>query len=75
MGPDVERFFSPDGQRILMLDHLSGDVWIARRLSKGEAADAISVLPSWVASRTASHPPEHQRWHGALLDERADTGS
>jgi hypothetical protein len=48
---NVDRFVSPDGQRIILMDRTTGDVWMARRLPPAEAGEAVAALiPRWLAS-------------------------
>lgn len=51
MFQNVERFVSPDGQRIILMDRSTGDVWMARRLPPSEAGEAVAdIIPRWLAS-------------------------
>jgi hypothetical protein len=50
----VERWVSPDGQRIVLVDHRTGETWLMRRLPPGEEADFMTLLSAW--SRLS--PPE-----------------
>lgn len=59
---DVERFVSPDGKRIAMLNHRTGEVWYAKLLGPGEAADLMTLLPDWRRLRPhPAAPPEARR--------------
>lgn len=57
MADGVERVVSPCGQRAVLVDHHTGEVWLARRLPKPEADDALAMLPRW---RALSNRPVHR---------------
>ena len=46
-GSQIERWVSPDGQRVAILDPATGEVWLMRRLGPGEAAEVMTLLGSW----------------------------
>jgi hypothetical protein len=54
----VERYVSPDGGRIILVDHRTGEVWLMRRLPPGEVADIMTLLPRW--SRSDPEDPSCQ---------------
>ena len=60
---NVERWCSPDGQRIVLVDLDSGETWLMRRLGPGEAAEFMTLLPAWspVPGREGHEVPGHPR--------------
>ena len=62
MMEDVERFVSPEGDRMAIVDMQSGEVWMMKRLKPADAAGTIAMLPRW--SRVTRSPSDHrQRRH------------
>lgn len=43
----VDRYVSPDGQRIALLNNRTGEVWVMRRQAPAEVADLMTLLPRW----------------------------
>ncbi len=43
----LQRFVSPCRQRIALVNMDTGDLWLMRRQSEPEAADIMTLLPTW----------------------------
>jgi hypothetical protein len=59
MASEVERFVSPEGDRIAFVDLESGEVWMMKRLGPADAAGTVAILPKW--ARVTPGPSESRR--------------
>ena len=59
----VERWVSPDGQRIVLVDRNTGETWLARRVGVPEANDLMALIARWRDSSRSSKqsPARHLR--------------
>jgi hypothetical protein len=59
----VERFSSPDGNRIALVLHETGEVWMMKRLEPADAAGTLAVLHRWepIRRRTPTEEKETRR--------------
>lgn len=60
MSSDVERYVSPEGQRIILHDPVTGEWWYAYKLMDAAAEDARVAATRW------------RRAPGTRMDHRAD---
>lgn len=60
---DVQRFVSPEGDRIAFVDLETGSVWLMKRLSPADAAGTVAMLPGWrcVTPPSAAEPRRFRR--------------
>jgi len=55
--PNVERIESPDGQRLVIIDHTRDDMWVARRIvHPAEKDDALAMVARWEEKKKPSAP-------------------
>lgn len=59
MQDDVQRFVSPEGDRMAFVDMETGHVWLLKRLSPADAAGTVAMLPRWRPITSA--PPSESR--------------
>lgn len=43
----IDRYASPDAKRIVLIDRVTGDVWVMRRQNDREVAFLMTQITSW----------------------------